>query len=93
MSLTNLQVAGQLASDQTYVILSLRTYLYFDGTDVRNLYQQVASQLYFTLNVGDKPQFQAPVWYTPAGGGIWGSDGAGAGIFTNGWPSQDSILD
>ena len=38
-------------------------------------------------------QFQAPVWYTPAGGGVWGSDGAGAGIFTNGWPSQDSILE
>ena len=56
LSLTNLQVAGQLASDQTYVILSLRTYLFFDGTDVRDLYQQVASQLYFTLNVGDKPQ-------------------------------------
>lgn len=74
------------------MILSLRTYLFFDGTDVRDLYQQVSSQLYFTLNVGDKPQFQAPVWYTPAGGGIWGSDGAGAGIFTNGWPSQDAIL-
>jgi hypothetical protein len=56
LSLTNLQVAGQLASDQTYVILSLRTFLFFDGTDVRDLYQQVSSQLYFTLNVGDKPQ-------------------------------------
>lgn len=38
------------------MILSLRTFLFFDGTDVRDLYQQVSSQLYFTLNVGDKPQ-------------------------------------
>jgi len=95
LALTNLQVAGQLASDQTYVILALRCYMFFDGTDARTLYQQVSSQLYFTLTLGNKPVFQAPAWYHPAGGGIFGSGAGGAGeaaIYNNGWPSQDAIL-
>lgn len=93
LALTNLQVAGQLASDQTYVALALRCWLYFDGTNARNLYQQVASQLYFTFSLGDKPQFQAPCWYHPAGGGIFGFNGAAAtAIYNHGWPSQDAIL-
>ncbi len=91
LALTNLQVAGQLASDQTYVILALRCWLYFDGTNRRTNYVNVASQLYFTLNVGDKPMFQAPAWYHPAGGGIWGFD-AVTSVFTLGVPSQESIL-
>jgi hypothetical protein len=91
LSLTNLQVAGQLASDQTYVILALRAWLYFDGTNRRANYVNVASQLYFTLNVGDKPMFQAPCWYHPSGGGIWGFDST-TSVFTLGTPSQDSIL-
>lgn len=91
LSLTNLQVAGQLASDQTYVILALRCWLYFDGTNRRANYVNVASQLYFTLNVGDKPMFQAPCWYYPSGGGIWGFDST-TSVFTLGHPSQDAIL-
>ncbi len=91
LALTNLQVAGQLASDQTYVILSLRCWLYFDGTNSRELYQQVTSQLYFTLNLGDKFLFQAPIWYVPSGGGVFGFDSTDA-IFNLGWPSQDAIL-
>ena len=51
LGLTNLAVAGQLASDQTYVILALRAYLFFDGTNARDLMQQVTSQLVFTLTV------------------------------------------
>lgn len=91
LALTNLQVAGQLASDQTYVILSLRCWMFFDGTNARANYQQVASQLYFTLNLGDKPQFQAPIWYTPAGGGVHGFDST-IPIFNNGTPDQEGIL-
>jgi hypothetical protein len=91
LSLTNLQVAGQLASDQTYVILALRCWLYFDGTNRRANYLRVASQLYFTLTVGDKPAFQAPAWYFPAGGGIYGFD-ATTSIFNLGDPSQEAIL-
>jgi hypothetical protein len=91
LSLTNLQVAGQLASDQTYVILSLRCWLFFEGLNARTNYQQVTSQLYFTLNLGDKPQFQAPIWYTPSGGGLHGFD-ATTPIFNLGMPTQESIL-
>lgn len=60
LALTNLQVAGQLASDQTYVILALRCWLYFNGTNRRLLYLGMASQLYFTLNVGDKQSGLSP---------------------------------
>lgn len=91
LSFTNLQVAGQLASDQTYVALALRAWLYFDGTNARTNYQQVISQLYFTLVLGDKPQFVAPCWYFPAGGGIYGMDATTA-VYNNGYPSQSSIM-
>jgi len=94
LALTNLQVAGQLASDQTYVILALRASLYFNGTNRRANYLRVNSQLYWTLIVGEKPMFQAPCWYFPAGGGVWGFDATPAtgSIFANGEPSQEAIL-
>ncbi len=91
LALTNLQVAGQLASDQTYVILAMRAWLYFDGTNDRAFYQQVTSQLYFTLSLGDKPQFSAPCWYYPAGGGVSGFDSTNA-VFNHGLPGQSEIL-
>jgi hypothetical protein len=91
LALTNLQVAGQLASDQTYVILALRCWMFFDGTNRRANYLNVASQLFWTLIVGNKPMFQAPCWYHPAGGGVWGFDST-ASIFSNGTPEQASIL-
>ena len=94
LALTNLQVAGQLASDQTYVILALRASLYFNGTNRRANYLRVNSHLYWTLIVGEKPMFQAPCWYFPAGGGVWGFDATPAtgSIFANGEPSQEAIL-
>ena len=92
LALTNLQVAGQLASDQTYVVLALRAWLFFDGTNRRELYLQTVSQLFWTFQLGDKPQFTAPCWYKPAGGGIWGQAGDTGSFFNNGWPSQTAIL-
>jgi hypothetical protein len=91
LALTNLQVAGQLASDQTYVILALRCWLFFDGTNRRANYVNVTSQLFWTLTVGNKPMFQAPCWYHPAGGGVWGFD-ATHSIFNLGTPEQGAIL-
>jgi len=44
------------------VILALRCWLYFDGTNARVNYLRTASQLYFTLSLGDKPAFQAPCY-------------------------------
>ena len=90
LGLTNLEVPGQLASDQTFVILAMRVYLFFDGTNRRENYLNVANQLIFTLTLGDRPQFVAPAWYHPAGGGIWGFDSA-TSIFNNGDPGQDEI--
>ncbi len=91
LALTNLQTAGQLASDQTYVILALRCYLFFDGTNRRFNYLEVTSQLFWTLTVGTKPMFQAPCWYYPSGGGVWGFD-ATQSIFNLGTPEQAAIL-
>ena len=90
-ALTNLQVAGQFASDQTYIILALRCWLFFGGTNRRANYLNVAAQLYFTLTVGEKPMFQAPCWYHPSGGGVWGYDGT-TSIFNLGEPTQEAIL-
>lgn len=91
LQLTNLQTAGQLASDQTFMVLAIRCFLYFNGTNRRVLYLGTSTQLYWTLYVGDKPQMQAPTWYFPAGGGIWGFD-SGTSIFGNGTPSNEAIL-
>ena len=90
-ALTNLQVAGQFASDQTYIMLALRCWLFFLGTNRRANYMNVAAQLYFTLTVGEKPMFQAPCWYHPSGGGVWGYD-ATTSIFNLGEPTQEAIL-
>lgn len=92
LAFTNMTAAGQLASDQTYVILALRAYLFFDGTNARAFYQQVSSQLFFTLVLGEKPQFVAPCWYHPAGGGIYSGGATAAPVFNHGYPSQQAIL-
>lgn len=95
VGLTNLQTPGQLASDQTYQILALRVWLHFEGTNMRFLYRGVLNQLYWTLFVGDKPQFQMPTWYFPSGGGTWGAGTTTANttmLITNGVPSQEAIL-
>lgn len=91
LAYTNMTVAGQLASDATYVILALRCWMFFDGTNRRENYLNVTSQLFWTLTVGQKPMFQAPAWYFPAGGGVWGFDST-ASIFNHGTPEQGAIL-
>jgi len=91
LSKTNMTTAGQLSSDQTYVILALRCWLFFDGTNRRMMYLDTMSQLFWTLTLGSKPMFQAPCWYFPAGGGVWGFDATNS-IFNNGTPEQAAIL-
>jgi len=88
---TNMTVAGQLPSDNTYIILAMRCYLYFTGTAALIMYQYTSMQLYLTLVIGDKPQFQAPAWFFPQGGGIFGVDSATPAM-TNGVPQTDAIL-
>lgn len=89
-ALTNLQTPGQLASDQTYVILAFRTYLYFQGTNAEALITQTSSQLLLNFSAGDKPQFFGPAWYFPAGGGVYGN--SATAVLNNGYPSQEAIL-
>ena len=92
-ALTNLQVAGQLASDQTFVIHALRSVLYFNGSNSQVNYLRTNNQLYWTLFVGEKAMFSAPSWYFPAGGGTWGlSATPGRSVFNNGEPTQEAIL-
>lgn len=92
--ITNMKAAGQLPSDQTYVVLSMRAWLYFKGTNAVKNYEQTVSQLYLSLNMGDaQPQFQAPVWYFPTGGGLYGQDNAGStAVLNNGFPSANAIV-
>jgi len=100
---TNMNMAGALPSDNTFIILSIRCWMMFKGAQVEparpltalDAYQLVAHQLYLNLFVGDKPQFLSPVWYFPAGGGIDADIGAAASPAVNannGVPSQESIL-
>ncbi len=91
LAFTNMTVAGQLASDATYVILAIRCWLFFDGTNRRANYLNVTSQLFWTITVGNKPMFVAPCWYFPAGGGVWGFDST-TSIFNHGTPEQGAIL-
>lgn len=88
---TNMSSSGQLASDQTFVALALRAYLFFDGTNKRDNYLGTANQLIWTLVVGQKPMFQVPCWYLPAGGGIWGFDSTNS-VFSLGTPEQGALL-
>lgn len=87
---TNMQVAGVFASDETFVVLAMRCWFFLQYTlqvDVAQYYQLIAHQLYLTLEVGDKPQFQGPCWSFPAGGGIDGMENLGNGV-----PSAESLL-
>jgi len=88
---TNMVNAGVFPSDNTYIVLSIRCWTHFTGTNSLTMYTRVASQLYLTLTVGDKPQFASPSWYFPAGGGIYGWDST-TPVMNNGVPSQEAIL-
>jgi len=91
LSLTNMKAAGVLSSDQTFVVLSMRAWLYFRGASDGDMYAGCASQLMWTLEIGDKPFFQAPCWYFGAGGGIAGADPKGANL-NLGTPDHKGIL-
>jgi hypothetical protein len=96
---TNMNMAGALPSDNTFIILSIRCWMMFKGSmqgfTALDAYLLMVHQLYLNLFVGDKPQFLSPSWYFPAGGGIDADIGAAASPAlnaNNGVPSQESIL-
>lgn len=77
VALTNMKAAGQLSSDQTFVIMAMRAWLYFRGAQADDCYGGCASQLFWTLEIGDKPFFQMGSWYFNSGGGINGGSNLG----------------
>jgi hypothetical protein len=65
------------------------------GTNSRaeDLYVLCAYGCYVNFIAGDKPQFFAPLWYLPAGGGISGVTTENSRhALTNGVPSQEAIM-
>ncbi len=64
-----------------------------DNARAEDLYSLLGYGAYFDLQVGDKPQFMAPLWYAPAGGGIHGFTTENSRhVITNGIPAHTSIL-
>lgn len=103
---TNMKIAGQLVADRTFKIKALRVLTHFRaGLDtpaltgspsyfVHRLYLQCQSQLFWTLSVGDKPQFVAGTHYIPMAAGIYGDVGGDTGLvlINNGHPSHAALL-
>jgi hypothetical protein len=103
---TNMRIAGQLVADRTFKIKALRVFTYFraglntpalagpPAYYTHRLYLQCQSQLYWTLSVGDKPQFVAGTHYIPLAAGIYGDVGGDTGLvlINNGHPSNAALL-
>jgi hypothetical protein len=88
---TNMSIAGSFASDNSYIALCMRCFVWYVGTDAPRMYTLTATQLYLNFTVADKPQFSGPAWFFPQGGGIWGFDST-TPIMSNGVPQTDAIL-
>lgn len=54
---TNMVSAGQLPSDQSYIVLAMRVWFWMRGTNALTMYTLAAHQMYLTLVMGDKPRF------------------------------------
>lgn len=102
---TNMRIAGQLVADRTFKIKALRVLTEFragaltpaTGSPsylVHQLYMQCQSQLFWTLSIGDKPQFLAGTHYMPMAAGIYGDVGGDTGLvlINNGHPSHAALL-
>jgi hypothetical protein len=99
---TNMRIAGQLVADRTFKIKALRVWTYFraglttvsPSYRVHRLYLQCQAQLFWTLSVGDKPQFTAGTHYIPMAAGIYGDIGGDTDLvlINNGYPSHSALL-
>lgn len=88
---TNMVNAGQFGSDESFIVLAMRCWLWFKGTNALAIYQLCVNQIYLSLVTGPKTQFTAPCWFFPQGGGIWGYDSATPAM-ANGVPQTTAIL-
>jgi hypothetical protein len=102
ISITNMEGAGAMPSDQTYRVLALRCGLYFrgctgtsGGTTLTDhvMYHRAESQLFWELFIAQKSAFQAYTPYLPQGGGLFGDVGSDTTVyFVNGHPGHDSTM-
>jgi len=88
---TNMSIAGSFASDNSYIALCMRCFVWYQGAQAALMYTLTTTQLYLSFTVADKPQFSGPAWFFPQGGGIWGFDST-TPIMSNGVPQTDAIL-
>lgn len=88
---TNMSIAGSFASDNSYIALCMRCFVWYVGANAATMYTLTATQLYLNFTVADKPQFSGPAWFFPQGGGIWGFDST-TPVMSNGVPQTDAIL-
>jgi hypothetical protein len=102
---TNMKIAGQLVADRTFKIKGLRALTHFRaGEDtpgfgspaylVHRLYLQCQAQLFWSVIIGDKPQFVAGTHYIPMAAGIFGDIGGDTSLvlINNGVPSHAALL-
>ena len=90
---------GAFPSDQTYRILALRSWLFFKDTATQagltdwDFYHRAEYQIFWKLVVAAKNVFEAPCWYLPAAGGLFGDLGTSTDVyFVNGVPSSESLM-
>ena len=103
---TNMKIAGQLVADRTFKIKALRCLTHFRAGEltaglvgspayyVHRLYLQCQSQLFWTVSIGDKPQFISGTHYVPMAAGIYGDIGGDTTLvlINNGEPGHDHLL-
>jgi len=103
---TNMKIAGQLVADRTFKIKGLRALTHFRAGEltaglvgnpayyVHRLYLQCQAQLFWSVIIGDKPQFVAGTHYIPMAAGIHGDIGGDTSLvlINNGVPSHAALL-
>jgi len=57
---TNMVNAGVLPSDESYIVLAIRCYVWYVGTNALLMHKLTETQLYLSFVTGPKPQFTAP---------------------------------
>lgn len=105
ISISNMETPGILPGTQTYLLLAMRVWLYFNrctnaqpastalAVDDFNMYHHAILTLYWQLNIDQKRYFVAPSWYLNAGGGLHGDVGTSTNVyFTNGMPGAKDIM-
>jgi len=96
--------AGIFPDNNVFKILGMRNYLLFNrmvgaaamggAIDDLLMMAQAQSECFYKLDMSQKTEFQAPAWYMPAGGGLFGDIGGATDrqLLNNGNPSSRAAL-